>query len=115
MVVISKDGVANGQELVQCYNSDVMFIPLDVRRQQLMASWNFLCTCDRCQADEAKGSNRALGVCSVERSQISPASGSTHELAEFDRKCGVQAKVITLAQQVRFASADCLGMYVRDE
>jgi hypothetical protein len=54
MVVIAKDGIASGQEAVQCYNSDVMFIPLEVRRQQLMASWNFLCTCDRCQAEEAQ-------------------------------------------------------------
>lgn len=53
MVVIAKDGIAAGQEVVQCYDSDLIFEPVHIRRRQLMSTWSFMCTCDRCETDEA--------------------------------------------------------------
>jgi hypothetical protein len=53
MVVIAKEGISCGQEIVQCYDSDLIFAPLHERRRQLMTTWNFMCKCDRCQADES--------------------------------------------------------------
>jgi len=53
MIVIARDGIAPGQEVEQCYDSDLILTPLHARRRQLMSTWNFMCKCDRCDSDEA--------------------------------------------------------------
>ncbi|CAE8694209.1 unnamed protein product [Polarella glacialis] len=52
MVVVARDGIASGQEVFLCYDSQLLVSPVHMRRRQLMSAWNFLCKCDRCVAEE---------------------------------------------------------------
>merc|ERR1711957_818226 len=54
IVVIARDGVASGQEVVVCYNSELMFTHFEARRRQLMTTWNFLCRCSRCESEKTE-------------------------------------------------------------
>lgn len=60
MVVVAEEGIACGQEAVLCYDSELMFAPMQSRRRQLMSGWNFLCKCECCEAEAAKDASESV-------------------------------------------------------
>ncbi|CAE8692999.1 unnamed protein product [Polarella glacialis] len=53
-VVVARDGIVSGQEVMLGYDSLLMVLPVHARRRQLMSAWKFLCKYNRCEAEEEK-------------------------------------------------------------
>lgn len=54
LVVITQDGIRRGEEVLLCYESELLFAPVQRRRPQLMQTWNFMCKCGACESEDSE-------------------------------------------------------------